>query len=90
MQIRRRMGRLTTLMPMRIMRGMSIAHIRTKVFRMSQQAFADLAGVRQPTVSRWELGELHPNRESMRRIREAALAGCKPWDDRWFFEEPAE
>jgi DNA-binding transcriptional regulator YiaG len=68
----------------------AVAHIRNRVFGMSQAAFAKVAGVSQATVSRWESGEFEPNRDELERIRRAALNGCKPWDDRWFFEEPAE
>lgn len=43
-------------------------HIRTKVFRMKQQQFADLAGVPQSRVSRWEHGTAQPSLDEMARI----------------------
>lgn len=74
---------------MRIMRAMlPMAHIRTEVFRMSQAAFAEVAGTTQPTVSRWESGKWEPNRDELALIRKAALDRGLPWDDALFFEVP--
>lgn len=67
-----------------------ITHIRSKVFGLTQAAFAEVAGTTQPTVSRWENGEFEPNRDEMARIREAAIERDLPWDDRLFFEAPEE
>ena len=67
-----------------------IKHIRAKVFGMTQSAFAEVAGVSQATVCRWENSEFEPNRNELARIREAALASGKPWDDAWFFDIPAD
>jgi transcriptional regulator with XRE-family HTH domain len=66
-----------------------IEHIRRHVFQLSQAAFAEIAGVTQPTVSRWEAGEWEPNRDDLERIRQAAIESGKPWSDAWFFETPA-
>lgn len=65
-----------------------IAHIRQSVFSMSQAAFGELAGATQATVSRWEKGELEPDREQLNRIRAAAAERGVPWEDSWFFEIP--
>lgn len=65
-----------------------IAHIRSGVFGLSQAEFAKLAGVTQPTVSRWERGEFEPNRDELERIRTAARTLKIDWDDSWFFELP--
>ena len=76
---------------MRIMRVMRpIAHIRTKLFKMNQTAFAKVAGSNQGTVSRWETGELEPDRDILERIREAALDRGLEWSDSLFFEVPPE
>ena len=65
-----------------------IAHIRQSVFGMSQASFGELAGTTQATVSRWENGELEPDREQLNRIRAAAAERGFDWDDSWFFEVP--
>jgi DNA-binding transcriptional regulator YiaG len=65
-----------------------MAHIRQNVFGLSQTAFAEIAGVKQPTVSRWEAGEFEPNRDELERIRAAAIESGKDWNDAWFFETP--
>jgi transcriptional regulator with XRE-family HTH domain len=66
-----------------------VEHIRKSVFGLSQEAFAEVAGVSQPTVSRWETGEFEPNRDELQRIRDAARGRGIEWDDRWFCEAPA-
>lgn len=69
-------------------RMLSIEHIRCNVFHMTQAAFAEVAGVSQATVSRWEAGEWEPNRDDLARIRDAALTKGMDWSDAWFFEIP--
>lgn len=75
----------------------AVEHIRKRVFKLKQAPFAALAGVSQPTVSRWEEDSLpgsQPSRDEMDRIRSAAHERGLPWDDSWFFQtfpdEPAE
>jgi DNA-binding transcriptional regulator YiaG len=63
--------------------------IRKEVFGVSQAVMAGIAGVAQTTVSRWESGEMEPNRMEMDRIREAARDRSIPWNDKWFFEAAA-
>jgi transcriptional regulator with XRE-family HTH domain len=67
----------------------AITHVRTSVLRMTQAAFAEVAGVKQATVSRWESGEFDPGLDHLSRIRQAVLDRGQPWDDSWFFEVPA-
>lgn len=67
-----------------------IAFIRQNVFGVSQAAFAAMAETTQPTVSRWENEELAPDTNQCSLIRKAAHERGLPWDDRWFFELPAE
>lgn len=66
-----------------------IEHIRRNVLHLSQAGLAELTGVSQATVSRWESGELEPSRAEMEIIRRKgrALKGRK-WHDRLFFETP--
>lgn len=68
----------------------AVQYIRTKVFDLSQAAFAaDVAEVSQPTVSRWEDENQpgsQPDREDMKRIRDKALARGLKWNDSWFFQ----
>jgi predicted transcriptional regulator len=76
---------------MRIMRDMSaVEHIRRKVLGLTQKGLADVAGVSQATVSRWEHGTLEPNRDEMDLIRRKAIEEGKDWDDSWFFVTPTE
>ncbi len=65
-----------------------IEHIRKERFKVSQSAFADIAGTSQPTVSRWEAGELEPSRIEMARIRDEAVKRGIEWHDQWFFAVP--
>ena len=77
-------------MRMRIMRCMfPIEHIRKKVFGLSQGQFAALAKTTQPTVCRWERGELAPNARHLALIRASAQERGIALDDSWFFEAPA-
>ncbi len=62
--------------------------IRKDILVVSQAELAAIAGTSQPTVSRWERGEQHPDREHLARIRAAALERGVSWDDAWFFEAP--
>lgn len=76
----------------------AVEFIRTKVFKLTQAPFAVIAGVSQPTVSRWEAPDnagSEPSRDEMDRIRSAAKTRGLDWNDSWFFqtfpdEEPAE
>ncbi|MDH6273624.1 helix-turn-helix transcriptional regulator [Rhizobium leguminosarum] len=64
-----------------------IRYIRTKVFKVSQAEFAEIAKVRQGSVSRWENGT-SPSLEEMQNIRDAAKSRGIPWNDSWFFDVP--
>lgn len=80
---------LTPLIHMRICIGMNtMFHIRTAILGVSQAQMAEIAGVAQPTVSRWETGELSPGLDEMARIRAYAKAHKIKWTDRLFFELP--
>lgn len=67
-----------------------LEHIRKNVLDLNQTQMAELAGVNQATVSRWENGTAEPDREQMERIRSAARQRNLPWDDAWFFKVPTE
>jgi transcriptional regulator with XRE-family HTH domain len=62
-----------------------VRDIRTKVFEVSQIEMAEIAGVRQPTISRWETAKSRVPATALSRIRDAAKARRLPWDDRWVF-----
>ena len=67
--------------------------IRKWVFRITQAEMAAVAGTAQSIVSRWENGELEPDRQQMNAIREEALNRGIEWRDEWFFDAasaPAE
>lgn len=67
----------------------AIRHIRTKVFKVTQEEFAALAEVKQATVSRWENGT-EPSLGEMAKIRKAALKRKLKWDDALFFRVSRE
>lgn len=66
-----------------------ILRIRRKVLEVTQGDLAEIAGVSQGTVSKWEKGELEPSREELGRIRDEAQARGLDWSDSWFFEVPS-
>lgn len=66
-----------------------ILNIRKRVLGMSQAELAVIAGVSQGTVSKWETGELAPDRDQLARIRQEIIDRGIDWDDSWFFEVPA-
>lgn len=66
-----------------------IRHIRKTILDLSQDEFSDLVGVSQGTVSRWENGELEPDRAQLDVIRTHVIGLGLPWSDAWFFEAPA-
>jgi len=68
----------------------AIMHIRKNVFRVSQTEMADIAGVSQSTISKWEAGLQTPISDAFKSIRSEAIRRAIPWDDRWFFEAPVE
>lgn len=65
--------------------GMDLRRIRCDIFRVSQIEMAEIAGVRQPTISRWERGLREPTLGSLKRIRAEALRRQLRWNDDWFF-----
>jgi transcriptional regulator with XRE-family HTH domain len=65
----------------------AIKFIRKTVFKVTQAEFADIAGVVQASVSRWENG-IAPSLDEMQAIRSAAAARGIEWNDAWFFEQP--
>ena len=67
----------------------ALRNIRKNVFAVTQAQFAMVAGVTQATVSRWENG-VAPSLDEMKAIRRAAEERGINWDDRYFFEVPAE
>jgi len=62
--------------------------VRKNFLGLSQAKLARIAKVSQGTVSKWEAGELEPDRYQLARIRNAIQGRGIEWDDRWFFEAP--
>lgn len=67
-----------------------LLHIRKNVLKVSQAEMAAIAATSQPTVSRWERGDLEPDRDQMKRIRARAAEMGAAWSDELFFVAPAE
>jgi transcriptional regulator with XRE-family HTH domain len=65
-------------------------HIRTVVFRVTQDEMGQIAGAGQAAVSRWENDATAPTRKQLGRIRAEAMRRGLVWDDSWFFEAPVE
>jgi transcriptional regulator with XRE-family HTH domain len=65
----------------------AIRSIRKTVFGVTQQEFAEIAGVKQSTVSRWENG-VALTLDEMRAIRQTAMDRGIEWKDEWFFGTP--
>ena len=65
-------------------------HIRKDVLRLSQAQLAEVAGVSQATVSRWERGQWEPNRDELARIWSWARENDVALSDSAFFTPPAE
>lgn len=65
-----------------------LLRIRSEILKISQAEMAEVAGVTQPTVSRWEAGMSEPSRDALMRIREAARRKKIKWNDAWFFVMP--
>jgi transcriptional regulator with XRE-family HTH domain len=63
----------------------TIRYIRQQVLKITQAEMASIAGVEQPTVSRWERDVHQPSLHHLNRIRTEALRRSLKWDDRWFF-----
>lgn len=63
-----------------------LQHIRINVFDASQAEMAELAGVTQSAVSKWESGARVPLMTALINIRREARRRDLPWDDSWFFE----
>lgn len=64
-------------------------HVRKTVLGLTQGEMAAVAGTSQGTVSKWEAGELEPNREQLALIRAEIHHRGIEWDDRLFFDAPA-
>jgi transcriptional regulator with XRE-family HTH domain len=65
-------------------------HVRKTILGLSQAEMAKIAGVSQGTVSKWEAGQLEPSRDELDHIRADAIDRGLDWNDRWFFEAPAD
>lgn len=62
-----------------------IARIRKELFGISQAEMARIAGTTQPTISRWEDGELQPDLHELTLIRAEALRRGLAWSDSAIF-----
>jgi transcriptional regulator with XRE-family HTH domain len=68
--------------------GKALKRIRKQLFRLTQTEFAEIAGVAQCSVSRWESGT-PPSLGELRKIRHAATERGLDWNDSLFFGQEA-
>lgn len=66
-------------------RAARMKRIRCVIFRVTQIEMATIAGVEQPTVSRWEKGTNEPSLTNIESIRAEAIRRGLPWNDEFFF-----
>ena len=64
-----------------------LLRIRKTVLGLTQQELAELTGATQATVSRWERGELEPDRGQLKTILDEARARGVDLDASAFFEQ---
>lgn len=65
--------------------------IREQVFKVpTQDAFAEMLGYTQAQISRLESGSRRISRSTQDRIRDLARKRDVKWQDKWFFEVPAD
>ena len=65
----------------------ALRRIRQEVFELTLAQMAEIAGVSQATLSKWENG-IHPaDFEAVARIRDEATCRGLTWDDAWLFED---
>lgn len=68
-------------MRMRIYGTMStIRKVRKELLKISQAELAEMAGVTQSTVSRWERGELSPSLDEVARLIASSAGRLRPSD----------
>lgn len=67
-----------------------LQYIRTEVFGVTQVEMAEIVGVTQSTISKWESdgASEEPSLGDMAVIRAAAAKRRLRWDDAWFFDVP--
>jgi transcriptional regulator with XRE-family HTH domain len=63
-------------------------YLRKTVLKVTQSEMARITDASQATVSRWESGELEPDRRQLQAVRDAALAAGADWSDSWLLEAP--
>ena len=68
----------------------AIEYIRRRIFQTTQAEMADIAGVAQATISRWETHGWPPALNHLTRIRDEAKRRNLQWEDRLFFDIPTE
>jgi transcriptional regulator with XRE-family HTH domain len=63
-------------------------HIRKFVLAATTGQMAEICGVSQGTISKWENGLHSPDLAAITRVRDHVKASGKEWDDSWIFEVP--
>lgn len=66
----------------------AIKTIRKDVLHLTLRELAEILGVSQGTVSKWENGQHGPTVEHLAKVRAYAQRSGIAWSDSWFFGDP--
>lgn len=65
-------------------------YVRKFILDLTQGEFAEIAKTSQGTISKWEAGELEPDRAQLALISEEIQRRRIKWNDTWFLRLPPD